>query len=166
MTDFADILKAASLRESSIDLCVDGKLNAEHSEIRSKLAAAKQAPRDSLGAADDVTALQRRLEDIRAQMVDHTFTFRFRALPAKAWSDLRAAHRPDDPAQGVFDQETFPKALIVSCAIDPEMTDAQVGELFEVLNEGQRDALFGAAWEANQDGSIPFSLAASELSRS
>jgi hypothetical protein len=118
------------------------------------------------------TAVAEAIEDVEARMVEHTIPFRLRALGPKDWSDLIAAHppRPDTDEQTfgerVFNTETYPPALIAACCFDPAMTVDQVRELFEVLNEGQRNALFNGAWRANMGIDVPFSPAASAMLRS
>jgi hypothetical protein len=46
------------------------------------------------------------------------------------------------------------------------MTVAEVEELFDLLNEGQRDEMFGAAFNVNQEAtSVPFSAGVSVVNR-
>ena len=86
-----------------------------------------------------------------------------RYIGDRAYSDLMAAH-PADNDNEAFDSETFPRALVAASCVDPVMTEGDVTELFEVINEGEIKKLFDAAWEVhNAADVIPFSLAASAL---
>jgi hypothetical protein len=74
-----------------------------------------------------------------------------------------AAH-PSDNAQEVFDNVTFPRALVAASCVQPKMTEDQVIDLFEIINEGEIKKLFDAAWDVhNSSDVVPFSLAASAL---
>ena len=162
MPDLSEILAAASLREESVELCVDGALNARFAELQRELAAALEKAPSSLADGGQAGLVERAMTEVRSAMAEHSFTFRFRALGAKAWSDLRAAHPGRDGKSEAWNVETFPPALIVACCVDPQLDAAGVERLFEVLNQGQRDLLFQAAWDANQGSDVPFWRAASE----
>jgi hypothetical protein len=118
---------------------------------------------DSLAAANPAEGLARQIQAARQRMRESQVDFRLRALGDKAWSDLVAAH-PSPNADQLFDPATFPKALVAACCVDPDMDETQAAELFEVLNEGQRNDLWRAAYAVNVEAtSVPFSVSASAL---
>lgn len=163
MPDITDILKRARPRERSVTLCLAGDEAAEVERLERQLAELSDtwAP-ESLGAKNPAETLARKIKAVRERMRKSETEFRFRALGEKIWSDLLAAH-PGGKGQS-FDPDTFPKALISAAAIEPAMTPDQVTELFEVLNQGQRDELWQAAFEVNTEAtSIPFSVSASAM---
>lgn len=164
MPDFSDILKRAKPREKSVFQCLAGDEAAEVERLERELASLPEAWRsDSLAAKDPAEAIRKKIEAARARMRKAEVEFKFRALGDKAWSDLVAAH-PSKNKHEAWDPETFPKALLSVCCVDPVMTADQVGELFEVLNEGQRGELVQAAYDVNAEAtSIPFSVSASGI---
>lgn len=165
--DFSEIMAAARQREETVSLCLDGTLNAEHEALSDALEEARRGvDTTSLGEPVRGFAIAQQIVDLETRMTEATKTFKVRALGHKAWSDLLASHPPEDPDVSAFNLKTFPPALIAACSLDPIMSDDQVTELFEVLNLGQRNLLFGAAWRANQGVDIPFSQAASETLQS
>lgn len=90
--------------------------------------------------------------------------FRFRALSARAYSDLLAAHPPREGVQETANAATLPGALVAASCVDPVMTAEEYAELAEVISHAQAEALFDAAWTVNtQQVSVPFSLASSAI---
>ncbi len=165
MPDLAEILAAAKPREELVELCVAGDLNAQFDALEAELLADAAKAATSLADASHSPEIAARMEALRQEMKAATFPFRFRALGGRAWSDLLAVHPPRHERER-FNADTLPSALISACSVEPAMTIPEVEKLFEVLNQGQRDALFSAAWDANHDGTVPFSLAASAILRS
>lgn len=158
---FADVKKMARRTERSVEVCLDGALSAEVESVERELARLGKWKSESLSDVDPRLEVQGRLDGLRAQQRESVYAFRFRALPARAYSDLVAKHppRPEDKAERLrFNVATFPAALISACCVDPEMTEDEAGELLDDLSAGQRDTLFAAAWTANEVAvSVPFS---------
>lgn len=118
---------------------------------------------DSLAQKNPAEAIVKKIAAARERMKKSETEFRFKALGDRAWSDLVAAH-PSKNKNEAWDPETFPKALLSTCCVDPVMTPEQVVELFDVLNEGQRGELVQAAYDVNAEAtSIPFSVSASGI---
>jgi hypothetical protein len=164
MADISDILKRAKPRERTVTVCLAGDVAGEVEQLESELARI-QEDWEPTGLADANPAheIARKLQSARERMRAEEAEFRFRALGDGPWSDLLAAHPPQNKEEA-FDSSTFPPALIAACCIDPVMTAEQVTELFAVLNQGQIKELFDAAWDANNEAtSIPFSLRASAI---
>jgi hypothetical protein len=168
MPEVDEIIDAATLREETATICVAGELNAEHETADQALRELNDAGWNpgSLSEVDPRTELVERLRDLERRMREHEYTFRFRAKPWSEYAALKAAHT--DPESGDWRIETFAPALVHACAVDPVFRDvAHVGKLFEKLTQAQVDALFMAAWRANQGlAAVPKSARASALTRS
>lgn len=162
MVDFHEVMSAASRREETVEVCVDGALNSTFEALERQLRGMDFRP-SSLDSEDPRVEIAKEMEAVREQMRAHTFAFTFRGLPAKEWSDLLAAHPGREGVAEAWNQLTLPPELISRCAIDPTMTVDQVNELFQILNEGQRNLLFAGAWSANHGGDVPFSRTASGI---
>jgi hypothetical protein len=164
MPDISDILNRAKPRETTLPIYLDGSAASEVEQLERQLAglADTWAP-DSLAATDPSKDLAQQIQAARTRMQESAVEFRLRALGDKVWSDLLAAH-PAKNADELWDPTTFPKALVAACCLDPVMTESEVGQLYEVLNEGQRGELFRAAYSVNTEAtSIPFSVSASAI---
>lgn len=164
-----DLAAKATLAERTVTLCLAGGLNAELEALEKRLRDADGWQRTALGEQDPRRALAEQVEALRERMKESEETFRFRALPRRAYSNLMAEHPPrKDRDEAVFNADTFPQALIAACGVDPEFDGPEdVDALFEVLNEGQRIALWDAAWQVNTSTvSVPFSVAASVILQS
>lgn len=169
-----DIIASATRAERDAKICVAGALNAAFAAKEAELADMQQEhyTAGSLADVDPRREAAEELERLRAQMREHEHTFTMRALPPKDWSDLTAAHGPREGEREAFNPETFPVAIVAASCVkvdgkDAVLPEGKVAELFDVLNQGQRDELFAAAWEANTGRvSVPFSGLASVVLRS
>ncbi|MGK4583485.1 hypothetical protein [Kitasatospora sp. HPMI-4] len=159
-----EIAAAARLRETTVVLSFAGDLHGQIEDLQRQLAAASDWRGGSLADADPRPELAERIEALQREMAENEAEFTVRALPARAWSDLLAAHPPRPGAEERFNIETFPAAAIAACCIDPVMTGAEYAELAQVLTAAQEDELFDAVWRVNtQAASVPFSLASSAI---
>lgn len=164
MPDISDILKRAKPREKSVFLNLAGDEVAEVERLERQMAELSDTWQpDSLAGGNPHAKLAKQIKAARDRMAKAEVEFRLRALGDKAWSDLIAAH-PSKNKGEAWDPETFPKALVATCCVDPVMTVDQAEELFEVLNEGQRAELCQGAYDVNAEAtSIPFSVSASGI---
>lgn len=163
MPDISEILKLARRREHSVRICLAGDVAAEVDRLEAQLESAVQWQPDSIADENPTAELAAKIKAARERMRDAEVEFTFRALGDKAWSDLVAQH-PGKSDEEPWDPESLAPALVSVSASDPEMTPEQVGELFEVLNQGQRQKLIEAAWAVNGDATeVPFSLHASAI---
>lgn len=164
MPDISEILKRAKPRERSVTICLAGDEVAEVERLERQMADLSDTwQADSLASGNPHEKLAKQIKAARDRMKKAEVEFRIRALGAQAWSDLVAAH-PSKNKNEAWDPETFPQALLAQCCVDPVMSADQVGELFEVLNEGQRTELCQAAYDVNAEAtSIPFSVSASAI---
>lgn len=164
MPDITAILKAAKPRERTVKVCIAGDLAGEVERLEAELAQVSEdwQPAD-LTEKHPGREISEKLAELRAKMREAEVPFLLRYIGDEKYSSLLAAHPSSDPQEG-FDSVTFPRALIAACCVDPVMTEDQVKQLFEVLNQGQIKDLFDAAWDVHNSSSlVPFSLAASAL---
>ncbi|CBG73141.1 hypothetical protein SCAB_61201 [Streptomyces scabiei 87.22] len=163
MPDIKDILAKAKPREHTVPICLAGDVAAEVERLEAELAATSSWQQQSLAEANPGIEIAEKIKDARERMAAAEVPFTFRALGAKAWSDLVAEH-PGKTPEEAWDDETLAPALVAACAIDPVMTPEDVDALFETLNLGQRQELINAAWSVNSEGtSVPFALHASAI---
>jgi hypothetical protein len=172
---FQEMLKTAKLPERSIPICLRGDLAADHEAAERSLESARRCPVDSLDGSGTGTLIEH-IENLQAQMAEHTYTFRMRALVRSAFRALIAAHPPrrgddneplaDDVNLGL-NRETFFDALIRACTIDPELTEPEWRDLLDQqLTDRQYDDLSTAAWLLNRgEVDVPFSALASREKR-
>lgn len=110
--------------------------------------------------------LKAQVEAKRAEVRETSIKFVFRALGAKRYDDLLAAHPPTDEqieqlkAQGEdnapFNTETFPKALVAASCVEPEMTPEEMIEWLsgDDWNNNEILSLFMAASQVNSMRSV------------
>jgi hypothetical protein len=161
---FADILAKAKPREKTVPVCLRGDLAGEAERLQDELSrVSEEWEPDDLTSVHPARAIAEQLKATLAEVREAEEPFLLRYIGDRAYSDLIAAH-PGQNEQELFDNVTFPRALVAASCVQPEMTEDQVVELFEVINEGEIKKLFDAAWDVhNASDVIPFSLAASAL---
>lgn len=158
-----EILNSAKRAEKTVRLCLRGDLVAEFEALEERLADLTVGV--GWGNGDNATAeVAARLTEIRAEMLEDTVTFTFRALKRLAWDELNKKHAGEN---NLLDIDKFLPELVAASLVDPVMTAADLDELYDVINDGQRTALGNAAWSANtEDVAVPFSERASVVMRS
>lgn len=173
--DFRTLLKQAKLPERSVPVCLRGDLAADHEAAERALEAAQRAATNDM-EGDGVGALVDRIETLQAEMREHTYDFRLRALPRHEYRELVAAHPPrrnddgevnqGDVALG-FNQDTLIPDLIRRATIDPDLDDGEWEQLLgEKLTDRQYGDLADAAYFLNRgEVDVPFSRAASRAKR-
>jgi hypothetical protein len=110
---------------------------------------------------------QERLEEARVALEPKLARFTFAAMGAAEFDELlndnpptkdqREKWRKKNPQAAAmgggarFNEDVFPIKLLAACAIEPSMTEAQAKQLYtgERFNQAERDALFAAAWDVN-----------------
>jgi hypothetical protein len=159
-----EILARAKPREKTIRVCLAGDLAGEAERLQDELSRVSEDwEPDDLTAVHPGRAIAEQLKTVHEQVRAAEEPFVFRYIGDRAYSDLLAAH-PSENSQEAFDSEAFPRALVAASCVQPVMTEEQVVELFEVINEGEIKKLFDAAWDVhNSSDVVPFSLAASAL---
>lgn len=159
-----DILAKAKPREKTVMVCIRGDLAGEAERLQDELSRVSEdwEPAD-LSEAHPGRAIAEQLKAVHAQVREAEEPFKLRYIGDRAYSDLMAAHPSMDDNEA-FDSEAFPRALVAASCVEPVMSEEQVTQLFEVINEGEIKKLFDAAWDVhNSSDVIPFSLAASAL---
>lgn len=170
VANFADLLASASLPEAGVPICLAGNLQLRYEELEEKLTQAEEADErgDSLADGGHARKVAEQIGELEREMREHTHMFKFRAVARQVYRDLVEEHPPredrrDDEAFGA-NMSTFPIHLIALSCIDPVMTVEQVGQLAEVLTEGQLMAMFGCITTLNRINlEVPKSAAASAI---
>ncbi|MFG1846776.1 hypothetical protein [Micromonospora carbonacea] len=177
--DFDSILDQATLAETTVPLCLNGRLRAEYERLktaideRSAQAEAGGLPGDdrlaSRGPTPDPD--QPELDRLAEEMRRHTVEFTLRALPRPEWTKLFADHSPRtdrqtgkrDPRDGLgVNSTTFFPELVRASIVSPELSGNRWAKLYDRISDAQFDKLATAAWNLNRaDDDIPFSLTSS-----
>lgn len=175
LKNFKEMLGTAQLPEKTVPICLRGDLVAEFEETERALELEQAKSTVSLDGGGQVGFLAEKIETLRDQMREDTYTFRLRALPKRQWRSLVSEHPPRPTDDGGIDDrdrflgvnsDTFFDAMIRACVIDPELDDETWNELNEKLTDKQYDSLADTAWSLNRsDIDVPFSRAASLISR-
>lgn len=169
MTDVRALIASARRRESNFRLCLSGDLVAEHQALEAELDALMKQGGWTAAADDDenpTVVIAEKIRDVEARMAEHTVDLRLRALKRVEWEELLEAHPAREGRDEPWNLSALLPALLAACLCDPEMTVAQVDDLLDVINEGQRQALGAAAFEVNQEATtVPFSERASAVTR-
>lgn len=179
--DFDAMLDEATLAETTVPICLNGKLRAEYARVKARIderaaAAASAAdttlPGDdrlsSKGPRQDPDPEQPELDRLVEQMRKYTVQVVLRAQPKEEWNELFAAHPPRTDKQtgkrnprdmiGV-NYDTFFPALVRKSVVSPEMTGDRWQKFYAKLSDAQFNKLANAAWEINQtEDDVPFSL--------
>jgi hypothetical protein len=168
MTDWIDEVETP---EHSVTLCLKGKLVAEHERLSAQLAGMTADPTNLAGDSPG-RDLADRLVQLREEMLAHERAFSFQAVtPRGKWRVLRG--KQPVRTEGI-DEDAYADQfhawlcdVVAASSLDPVMTGEQVRRLADRLSNGQWSKLSNAAWNVNEDDQgIPFSAAASVLSRS
>jgi hypothetical protein len=172
-----DTIKAASASRSRVKICLDGALRAQHQDLQGQLVAASRKAIESESFTDEgAREIAQKMDQISKQMAASEVTFTFERLVWSRRLSLQAEHPPRDDNAGDkalgFNMESFAPALIKECCV--EIVDASgsiasgadiTGELwavlFDKLNLGAMDELFGTAKSVNDLGAtVPTSALA------
>jgi hypothetical protein len=167
--DIESIIGETEPAETSVTLCVKGSLRAEYERLDAQLGDIEQAISNLAGG--DTAGITSRMAELRKQMLAYERTFNLRAVEPLPWSNLVARRPVKTP--GMTDEDYAPLYYAWVCevvavsVVDPVMTPDQAARFRDRLSAGDWQKLANAAWNVNDDSStIPFSVAASVLSRS
>lgn len=161
----AQIRAAARPRTVPVTLYLAGDLVARIDSLERELAQHSAWTPDSMAAVDPRRVIAQEILDLQNQVRDQGVEFVFQPLLDSEWSALLLAHPPRH-AEEAWNSDTLLPELVARCCVDPVMTLEEYADLAEVLNQGQRDQLESAAWRANNEVAVPFSLAASAIAAS
>jgi hypothetical protein len=183
LKNFKAMLAEAKLPEHVEPTCLRGDLAAEHEALNAELEHLEKDAVDSL-AGNGGAELAERIRELEAEMHASTYPIKLRALPKRArpgderpsFREFVAKFPPRLDAEGKisddldraydFNTQTGFDALVRLSIVDPELDDADFGDLLSKLTDNQFDTLAVAAWRLNKgDIDVPFSRAASRLNR-
>jgi hypothetical protein len=160
-----ELLAAAKLPERSVTVCVRGDLVAEIEELERELKAAieerKNDPRlTSKSPAKDYAD---KIQAKRAEMDEHTITFRLRGMKAATWREFTSRHKGAD---GGLDILALMGEALPASVVSPEL-DAEDWERFnDNVAASEIGKLIDAVWELNMQGvAVPKSPLASAVTR-
>lgn len=143
-----EILASARRVERTAYICLRGDLEAEHQALVRELATIIDAdgkvivdPEASIGEQTAVARaeeLNARLNEVNAEMRDHVWAVKFRAMDSASWAVFYEKHFPKADGADVTD---FNSRLIVECAIEPRLTPADVAKARGALSPNQMASL-------------------------
>ena len=171
--DHKALIKGAGLPERSVPICLHADLRARMEDLERDLQTAEKAREDagsSLASGGESHRIANEIEQLREHMIEHTLTFRLRALPRRRWTSLQVDFPPrdgntHDTVAGV-NIDAFGDALVRACVFEPEMDDEDWANLDDALSDGQWQQLANAAWAINaREVYVPFSRSASRIIR-
>lgn len=167
-TDLSDVLATAKRPEAVVSLCLRGDLLAHHARLEADLAEVLLVEHPSADAfAAVVDPLADEIREVEAEIAASRVEFRLRAIGRLAWEALTEEHPPRPGTDESWNPATFLPALLVASLVSPTGVTAEtLDDLYDVLNEGDRQRLEDAALLVNQEGtSVPFSERASAARR-
>jgi hypothetical protein len=91
LKNFKTMLAEAKLPESTVMICLRGDLAADHEAAERELEEAAKRGSDSL-AGTGTGEIADRIEALEAEMREHSYEFRLRALPAAQFRAFKAEH--------------------------------------------------------------------------
>lgn len=165
--DFDTVRARASLPTRTVSLCLAGELVEQADQLEKQVAAVGKPT--SLG---DTTRkdLLTELAAVQEQMSDAMVEFKLRAMPARAWTTFWA-NRPekaDGETEDAYPDRMFAywAQMLSRCCVEPAMTEAQVGELADLLHGRAWSLLVNQCITLNMDDvDLPNFDAASALSQ-
>jgi hypothetical protein len=163
----AQILARATPAQTSVTICLDGELQAEHDRMEQALRSLPPERGSLGGPGPETEALIASLEAVRAAIVEASEAFTFRAL-GPDWTAYRA-RIPElngvDPAAYEALYDAWCCEAAAACAVEPELTAQEFAQLQTQLSQADWVRLRTAATSVNAVAStIPFSEAAFALS--
>lgn len=167
--DIESIIGETEPAETSVTICVKGSLRAEYERLDAQLGDVSQAVSNLAGSgASDITD---RMTELRQEMLAYERVFTLRAVEPLAWSNLVARRPVKTPGMSDEDYlalyQPWVCEIVAASVSEPSMTVEQAARFRDRLSNGDWSKLANAAWNVNDESShIPFSVAASVLSRS
>lgn len=150
-------------------VALDDEMAAEYQEAvekRNRLKTLVSLRPEDAQAAKDLNIAEQTLREIEAKFREEgAARFRFRSIGRVKFERLVKDHPPTaaekqevaeaggDPSQLGWCVETFTVALVAACSVEPEMTVAEVRELWDDENwtQGEAASMFNACLEANSE---------------
>lgn len=171
-----------SLPTTTVPLCTDLALVAEHEGYVRELAKAEREPVKDDRENDPKSALVQKIRDLETQMESSTLTFTLQALPRKVFAEIEARYpvRKDNPDDERFNinMKKVPDAVLANTAppsilsvVDAagekvDFTGADWNAEADSLSDGQWTVFALAVLALNRGTTaVPFSRAASRETR-
>lgn len=159
-----DIISEHQPRTRSVQVCVRGDLRERFDDLDAQLRDMYESRvgEPSLGEAGELRALAEQVEAARAEIREHMRTFVFQSIGPN-WQKMVAEHA-DDQGQ-IADFAAFVREAVSKCSVRPKIEPDKVQPLFDVLSQGDIDALYSAANRANREttAEVPKSQLASRI---
>jgi len=169
------LLDSATPAETTVSLCLNGKLRAQYETLKARIEERIAEEEDANSDDNPDTRLTTRkrkaaptkqeqadLDRLVEEMKAHTIICRLVALPRPEFHQLLKEHpAPKDEKtgrpMGKFNPDTLAPALLRKALVEPALSAAQYDKLMKALNQAQFDRLTNAAWDLNhEDTDIPF----------
>lgn len=141
----------------TVPLVLDGSWGAEVSSLEQRIGALTVLP-DSEAKAEALDTVSKRLIDLLNHGEEMVEVFTVRGIPRPAYEALLRDNQPtpqqrEDPeTKGLpYNPDTFVPALVYACLISPELSEADVTEMFSPESEwntADLTAIFQAALKA------------------
>lgn len=123
----------------------------------------EQSKASKKATLDLLRSKQRRTKTIELEINGETVEFEFAAIGSHDLDKLQGKHKPtaQQKIDGLaWNSDTFPPALVAACLVDPEVTEAEMREIWESgdWSTGELSTLFNTASSLCMEGmDIPFS---------
>lgn len=165
--DFAALQARKRPNSASVDICLDpSTVDAYHAALQKRSEASAGLRSDDDEARAKVESADKAVAKARKALEAAAVTFSFRALGAEEFEALLHAHPPtkediatarrkgqSPPRFG----DTFGPAFVAACLTEPVLSPEEVAVIWKdpAWSFEERDALFAAAWVANQVRQMP-----------
>lgn len=162
MTTFADLKRLRKPARASIVLQLDGELRDREAALRRQIAALRQQATlgqvsdtfmglaDGNGGGGQLADLELELQQLREEAEASEVTFTFQAIGHSYMEELQLAHPPTAAQKRdnyQHNPDTFGPALVAACLVEPDLTEAEVRELWREWSPGMVNTLWRSAWD-------------------
>lgn len=133
----------------TVTLYLNNELKVQRRELLKKIDRAK-ADDNKLNRNPQAPDLQKRLDQLDEEIKEYGVEFVFEDLGRKRYEELVAQHKPDEELlaqhpEAEFDPKTLAPALVAASLVSPEMTEAEVYEMWDEFSQGDTERLWTAA---------------------
>jgi hypothetical protein len=164
-------------RTASAALVLDGELLGEIDQLTQTLRTARMAEKvNPSGLNGQVPKLEAELNALTLRASEEAVVFTVKALPGDAFDEIKRNHQPSPEMMEAYreqskvtpfismpemDPTSMGPDLLAACLVAPEMSEAEVRELWSELSKGEQNQLWNLALGVQVEGaSLPLSRAA------
>lgn len=137
----------------TVQVCGNAGLVDAHARADVELAAAlEDASKSDVLSSPEVSAAQRRVEELQEQIEASEKEFKFQGIGHQAWQDLKRKYPPDEKQRrsGLdCDLDRFAPKAIAASSLDPPITSDTADRLARILPTGEFGKLYQATLQAN-----------------